>query len=73
MGDTKDGEKVIIEVKHGYETGDLEDLKKDADVYLYIAEKEGWVLMYRFYDEPQSENAIGSFNYLKEIRYILGG
>jgi hypothetical protein len=23
--------------------------------------------MYRFYDEPQSENAIGLFNYLKEL------
>jgi hypothetical protein len=42
-------------------------LNKDADVYLYIAEKEGRVLMYRFYDEPQSENAIGLFNYLKEL------
>lgn len=64
---TKDGDEAILEVKHGYEKGDLEDLKKDSDIYLYIAEKNGWVLMYRFYDEPQSENAIGLFNYFKEL------
>jgi len=67
MADTKDGEKVIIEIKHGCETGGLEDLKKDADVYLYVAEKEDSVLMYRFYEEPRSTNAIGLFNYLKEL------
>jgi hypothetical protein len=66
-GVTKDGDEAIIEVKHGYETGGLEDLKKDADVYLYVAEKEGSVLMYRFYEEPRSMDAMGLFDYLEEL------
>ncbi|NHV99360.1 MAG: hypothetical protein HA496_06870 [Thaumarchaeota archaeon] len=42
-------------------------MKKDADVYLYVAEKEGSVLMYRFYEEPRSMDAMGLFDYLEEL------
>jgi len=61
------GYKVYIEVKHGYESDLLERLKAQADEYLNIAKEENAILMYRFYDEPQSPNAKALFEYLKEL------
>lgn len=45
------GETVMIEVKHGYETVLFEVLPKQADDYLAIAKSRGWILTYHFYNE----------------------
>jgi len=60
--------EVLIEVKHGYESGSFKDLKAQADTYLDIAKKRNAILMYRFYDEPQSPGAKALFEYLKELQ-----
>jgi len=67
------GEQIVFtEVKHGYEEGSLDDLIKQANKYLnFVRDKVtrgmNAILMYRFYDEPQSPNAKAFFKHLKEL------
>jgi len=66
------GYKTYVEVKHGYEGGSDEELKNQANKYLSVVKEEvakgvNAILMYRFYDEPQSLNAKALFEYLKEL------
>jgi hypothetical protein len=60
------GQKVLIEVKHGFEEYPSE-LTRQADEYLGIAKNKNATLMYRFYNELQSPNAKALFEYLKEL------
>lgn len=63
-------QEVLIEVKHGYEGGSLDELKDQARIYLEISKKRNAILMYRFYDEPSSANAKALLEYLKELKGI---
>jgi len=66
------GYKMYVEVKHGYEGGSAEELKNQVNKYLSVVKEEvvkgvNAILMYRFYDEPQSPSAKALFEHLKEL------
>jgi hypothetical protein len=60
------GQKVLIEVKHGFEEYPSE-LTRQADEYLGIAKNKNAILMYRFYNEPESEGAKVLLEHIKEL------
>ncbi|MEM3028891.1 MAG: hypothetical protein QXW09_02020 [Thermoproteota archaeon] len=75
IGEMDDGEvtkTVAIEVKHGYE--EEPDLTRDADSYVLIAQDRRWVMVYYFFDEPQTGATKNLLNHLIELtRKYPGG